>query len=187
MFLNTLPGNSTQKEHQLLLPLATCFPSLTWVHSLFLCQGCAVQDVLMVPFFPLQCFPCLCEMSNLLKTILLHGKPWTLDTTEMRKNSGQSFFASQQVQQNVSPFLINKGYSSLWVTTSLLGCQQNQNTPSPSSVQLLNIPITDTGTFSRPKGHQPWRAVQMLTAAQRPVSTQLARPLVLNLSSTRWK
>lgn len=147
VLLNTLPGNSIHKEHELLFPLATCLPLPASVHALFPCQGCAVQNMLMVTFFLLlQHCPFLCEMSNLLKTILHHGKPWTLNTTKMSRNARKYF-----------PFLISKVYSSLWpqATTSLLGCNRNESALSPRGV-----PITDSGTFSETKGHRWWGAVR---------------------------
>lgn len=189
MLLNTLPGNLTHKEQQLLFPLATCLPSLSSVPSLFPCQGCAVQNTLMVTFFVVSVlsFP----MWN-VKPTQDYFAPWkTLDAWYHRNE--QEFWAEltclSTSARKCFPFLTSKFYSSLWqwVITSLPGCNRNQSTPSPRGVQLLNVLNADTGTFPGPKGHRPWRAVQMPTTAQCPVSTQLARLLALSLSSTRWK
>ena len=175
MLLNTLPGNSTHKEHQLLFPLATCFPSLASVHGLFPCQGCAVQNTLIVPFFfvAVLSFP----MWD-VKPTQDYFAPWkTLDTWYHRNE--QKFWAELLCRSTSArkcfPLLISKVYSSFWpwVITSLLGCNRNRSAPSPRGVQLLNVPIADT--FYGPKGHQLWRAVQMPTTAQHPVSTQPGR------------
>lgn len=131
-------------------------------------------------------FPC--EMSKLLKTILPHGKPWMLDTTEMCRFWAELICLLTSARK-CFPFLISKVYSSLWPwdITTLLGCNRNRSSPSPRGVLLLNVLIADTSTFSRAKGHWSWRAVQMPTAAQCSVSTQLDQAPAFSLSITWWK
>lgn len=145
------------------------FPLLALVHGLFPCQGRAVQNMLMVPFFFVAALSFPCEMSKLLKTILPHGEPWMFDTTEMCRFWAELVCLLTSARK-CFPFLISKVYSSLWPwdITTLLGYNRNRSSPPPRGVQLLNVLIADTGTFSRAKGHWSWRAVQMPTAAQAP-------------------
>lgn len=191
MLLNTLSGNSTQREHQFLVPPATCFPALTLVHSLVPCQGCAAHIALLAALLCCGAALFCIEYQTYSRLFCSMKNPWQLIPQTRAVITVRAYLPSYNCKKMFS--ISNKRGLVLtlkpWpcVLTSLPGCHRYQSTPSPRGEQLLNAPTADTGPYSWPKGHRSRRAVQTPTAARHAVTAQLICPLVLSLSSTRWK
>lgn len=186
VLLNTLSGNSPHKEHQPVVPPATCFPSLTLVHDLVLCQSCTAHIALLALLFSsgIVLFFVGCQTYS----GLFHPteNPWHLIPQRWEVIRGRAYLPICNykkmlcISNKQGLFLTLKPCP--WVLMSPPCCR---STSSPRDMQLLNAPIA--GPFPWPKGHQSWGATQMQTAAQCSVATQLDCLFVLSLSSTWWK
>jgi len=185
VLLNTLSGNSPHKEHQPLVPPATCFPSLTVVHDLVLCQSCTAHIALLALLF--SCGIVLFFVGCQTYSGLFHPteNPWHLIPQRWAVIRGRAYLSICKYKKMLS--ISNK--QGLFLTLKpwlrvLISPQCFKSTPATWDMQLLNAHIA--GPSSWPKWHGSWRAMQIQTAARCSAATQLDCLFVLSLSSAWW-